>query len=68
MNYILSLIFALFESQEVHLTNWFISGRIIAMGFPSENVESIYRNSMDDVKRLLEERHKVSKNERFEFI
>ena len=29
------------------------------MGYPSENVESIYRNALDDVRRLLEEKHKV---------
>ena len=34
-------------------------GRVIAMGFPSENVEAIYRNSMDDVREMLEEEHKV---------
>lgn len=37
---------------------YIIPGRIIAMGYPSENVESIYRNSMEDVRRLLEEKHK----------
>ena len=35
--------------------------RIIAMGFPSENVESIYRNSLDEVRKLLEEKHKVNR-------
>ena len=37
----------------------FTSDRVIAMGFPSENVESIYRNSLDEVRKLLEEKHKV---------
>lgn len=37
---------------------YIIPDRVIAMGYPSENVESIYRNALDDVRRLLEEKHK----------
>ena len=33
--------------------------RVIAMGFPSENVEAIYRNPMDEVRGMLEQRHEV---------
>jgi hypothetical protein len=32
--------------------------RIIAMGFPSEGSESMYRNPMSEVQRFLEMRHK----------
>ena len=39
----------------------FTLDRVIAMGFPSENVESIYRNSLDEVRKLLEEKHKVNR-------
>lgn len=32
--------------------------RILAMGFPSEGSESVYRNPMSEVQRFLELRHK----------
>ena len=35
----------------------YILNRVIAMGFPSENIEGIYRNSMKSVVRLLEKNH-----------
>jgi phosphatidylinositol-3,4,5-trisphosphate 3-phosphatase/dual-specificity protein phosphatase PTEN len=37
---------------------YIIDGRLIAMGYPSENVESLYRNALVDVKRMLEQNHK----------
>ena len=35
----------------------YVMDNIIAMGYPSESMESMFRNSLDDVKRFLEERH-----------
>lgn len=36
----------------------YITQRLIAMGFPAENFERIYRNSMDMTVQFFEERHK----------
>lgn len=36
----------------------YISERVIAMGYPSENLESMYRNKLEDVRSLLEQKHK----------
>ena len=35
----------------------YITPRIIAMGLPSTKIEGLFRNSMDDVKKFLNERH-----------
>ena len=36
----------------------YITDKIIAMGYPSTGVESIYRNSMKDVQNFLRTKHK----------
>lgn len=36
----------------------YVTDKVIAMGFPSESIESIYRNSLDEVRRFLEDKHK----------
>ncbi|CEP00282.1 hypothetical protein PBRA_008016 [Plasmodiophora brassicae] len=36
----------------------YITDRIIAMGFPSQGIEAMYRNDMKDVQMFLEARHK----------
>ncbi|KAL9705871.1 hypothetical protein quinque_009389 [Culex quinquefasciatus] len=35
----------------------YINDRIIAMGYPAEHMESIYRNKIEDVQRMLERNH-----------
>lgn len=47
-----------YKGEGFNLDLSYITDRLIAMGFPAQNFESLYRNSMDDVKRFLEEKHK----------
>ena len=49
-----------YKGEGYNLDLSYITDRLIAMGFPAQNFESLYRNSMDDVKRFLDEKHKVS--------
>ncbi|XP_065090283.1 putative uncharacterized protein DDB_G0279653 isoform X2 [Ochlerotatus camptorhynchus] len=35
----------------------YINDRIIAMGYPAEHMESIYRNKIEDVQKMLEKNH-----------
>ena len=49
-----------YKGEGYNLDLSYITDRLIAMGFPAQNFESLYRNSLDDVKRFLDEKHKVT--------
>ncbi|EGR32119.1 phosphatase and tensin, putative, partial [Ichthyophthirius multifiliis] len=46
-----------YDGYSLDLT--YITERIIAMGFPAENYEKMYRNSMSDVQKFFNNRHKA---------
>eukprot|EP00301_Raphidiophrys_heterophryoidea_P004433 c11925_g3_i1.p1 GENE.c11925_g3_i1~~c11925_g3_i1.p1 ORF type:complete len:738 (-),score=189.42 c11925_g3_i1:187-2400(-) len=46
-----------FKTDNFNLDLSYITDRIIAMGFPSEEREGLYRNPMDQVVRFFETRH-----------
>lgn len=46
-----------FEYEGFSLDLTYITENIIAMGFPAENMEKIYRNGMSQVKLFFEKRH-----------
>eukprot|EP00299_Pterocystis_sp_00344_P008182 c3001_g1_i1.p1 GENE.c3001_g1_i1~~c3001_g1_i1.p1 ORF type:complete len:549 (-),score=104.33 c3001_g1_i1:58-1704(-) len=46
-----------FKTEAFNLDLSYITDRIIAMGFPSEDSEGLFRNPMDQVVRFFESRH-----------
>jgi len=47
-----------YKADGYNLDLSYVTDKVIAMGFPSESIESIYRNSLDEVRRFLEDKHK----------
>ena len=47
-----------YKEDEYNLDLSYVTNKVIAMGFPSENIEFIYRNSLDELCQFLEDKHK----------
>jgi phosphatidylinositol-3,4,5-trisphosphate 3-phosphatase/dual-specificity protein phosphatase PTEN len=46
-----------YREDKFNLDLTYITPRVIAMAFPGEGFEKLYRNSIDEVKQLLEKNH-----------
>jgi phosphatidylinositol-3,4,5-trisphosphate 3-phosphatase/dual-specificity protein phosphatase PTEN len=61
MNYIRTLVSGKkkrFVDRKYNLDLSYITPRIIAMAYPGSGLETVYRNSIDQVSNFLKERHK----------
>ena len=50
-----------FQDDNYNLDITYITGRVLAMSFPAQGIESFYRNSIENVKHLNDKGNEFSK-------